>query len=249
MIMIDKELLKLVMLSANGKDDIEKGTIGHGGYGFVLRDQDFFKEFSEEIFNYDFYRIGVEIGDQHSLSKDMKNGKFEMDQLEYYSLINALMIGSLKTLLPNIKFLDANDSDILLTVWVIIKTPEGKIFPVIYHYDRYRMAFGNLGSREEFCKKYPLICNYDPKNLSEEERFKLADAFEFALRKIHPTDYRTIYPGHDYSFYIEVNDGNPLFLRENWDDKGIIEIFRKKNQNGILIGGKAIKGDLKGYFN
>jgi len=214
--MNDKEILQLVILAAEGKDDIRKGAIGYGGYGFIFRDEDFFKDFSKEIFR---YRAFVEVGDENCLRKDRKEGKFDIDKIDSYYLINALMIGSLKTLLPSLKFMEAEYSDILFVVWVIIRTPKGKIFSAIYHYDRYRMALGNLRSREKFCEKYPYICNYDPKNLSREEKYELADAFENALKKVPLTDYRTIYPGHDYAFHIGVNNKVPLFEIVDWDDE------------------------------
>ncbi len=180
-----------------------------------LRDKDFFENFSKEIFK---YRAFKEVGDLHNEYKDNKRGIFTIDKIDYYYKINALMIGSLKTLVPSLKFMKAEYSDILFVVWVIIRTPKGKIFPAIYHYDKYRMALGNLISRESFCQKYPYLCNCDPKNLSKEEKYELADAFENALKKIPLTDYRTIYSGHDYSYHIGVNNKIPLFEVVSWDE-------------------------------
>lgn len=224
---VDKGILKLVTLAAKGKDNIKKGAIGYGGYGFVFRDKDFFEDISEEIF---YYQAFVEVGEEHCEDRDRKEGKFKIDKLEYYTLINALMIGSLKTLLPSLKFLDARLSDVLFVVWVIVKTPKGKVFPAIYHFDKNRMALGDLssGGMQIFSQKYPFICNYNLKDHSKEERYELAERFEKSLGKVPPTDYRTIYPGHDYRWHIEVNKGTRLFKQVNWEVNNFLNILRKK---------------------
>ena len=55
------------------------------------------------------------------------------------------------------------------------------------------------------------IYNDNPKSLSQEVRFELAEAFVNALRKAPVTDYKTIYPGHDQPFHIGVTNGKPFF--------------------------------------
>ncbi|TFG19489.1 MAG: hypothetical protein EU529_16260 [Promethearchaeota archaeon] len=194
------EILDLLSQASRGKDNIERGAVGHKGYSFVIRNVDNFREIYVP-FSYQTYEL---VGDMHNEIKDRKEGKFILDNLYRYFEINALLIGSLKTILPSLKFWDAKESDILFEVVLIIKTPEGKIFPLIYYYDRYRMALGT-------CKVNLEIFNFDPRSLSQEERFDLAEVFENALKKVPLSDYKTIYPGHDEPWHIGVINGRPFF--------------------------------------
>jgi len=207
-----KEVLKLVNLAAEGKDYIEMGSVGYGGYGFVFRDLDFFEHFPGEL---NRYRPIVNVGDQPIEKIIRSQGECDRDEFYYYYYLKVLMIGSLKTLLPSLEFKDAKKSDILFEVWVIIKTPQGKIFPLIYHYDRYRMALGISPTYSDVTwllpRNYRDIFNVNPNDLTREERATLAETFENALKKVPTSDYRTIYPGHDYSSHIEINNGVPLF--------------------------------------
>jgi len=60
--------------------------------------------------------------------------------------------------------------------------------------------------------KYRDIFNLDPNDLTRQERVTLAETFVNALKKVPTTNYRTIYPGHDYSSHIEINNGVPLLV-------------------------------------
>lgn len=197
------EILDLLSQASKGIDNIERGTIGYEGYSFVIRNVDDFREIYEP-FRYQTYEL---VGDMHNIAKDKREGKFDFRGLYRYDEINALLIGSLKTILPSLKFWDVKESDTLFEAFLIVKTPEGKLFPLIYYYDRYRMALGTC----EINSVNSEIFNFDPRKLSQEERFNLAEAFENALRKVPLTDYKTIYPGHDEPWHIGVINGKPFF--------------------------------------
>ncbi|MFX1445531.1 MAG: hypothetical protein ACFFHV_19105 [Promethearchaeota archaeon] len=236
--MNSSEILKLLELATNGKDNIEQGAIGYRGYGFVFRDHNFIEELGNGFI---FYNYFVGVGGSYLMRKGLREEKekFGEDIFYYYDLIDALMIGSLKTLLPSLKFMDAEYSDTLFNIWVIIRTPQQKIFPVIYHFDRNRMGLGDLYWEEMriYSQAYPLMCNSSLKEFTKDERDELADAFCNALKKVPTTDFRTIYPGHDEWFLIEINNGIPLFEEYNSDEE-YLEWKRKMKPFGDIEWGK-----------
>ena len=67
----------------------------------------------------------------------------------------------------------------------------------------------------------------------------MAEAFENALKKVPLTDYRAVYPGHDYRFHIEVNNGIPLFEEYDWDgNENFLNIARKRKPKWNFKWGK-----------
>jgi len=122
------EIMDLLSQASKGKDKIERGAVGYEGYSFVIRNIDDFREIYVPL-SCQTYEL---VGDMHNLIKDKREGKFDFKTLYRYDEINALLIGSLKTILPSLRFWDAKESDILFEVVVIVKTPEGKIFPLTW---------------------------------------------------------------------------------------------------------------------
>ncbi len=129
---IFNEIILLVSQTAEGKDEIDKGSAGFAGYGFVFRSFDdvdsFFPRGDSKVCS-----IGALRGSYERFSNAVESGiKIKsFDEINNYDGIYDLYFaGSLKTLIPTLEF---GGYEQFYRVWMFVKTPDGKMFPATFY--------------------------------------------------------------------------------------------------------------------
>jgi len=211
--MLFKKILQLTEDPADGKFNIKEGAIGSNGYGFVFRDENFMSNYLQVSYSSKFHCLGSMRRFANRYEKEgtftLSNGSLE-DTEEY----DMKLIGAVKTLVPTIK---TGGAEWLFGVWLFTVTPNGLRFPMNLYYGPTRLGLGgwdyegkksllkNLKNITE-PKDYPLelqkIVNYNPFELSRNDKEELAEALELALRQVPISDF--------YGFY--ANDNGYLIM-------------------------------------
>jgi len=231
------KLVSLVSKASNGKDDFEKGAVGSNGYGFV------FIDLNSEI-PYVTFKGSSKLfsaGSQRDALKNYKkSGIYTMD-LES----DLLLIGSVKTLVPALKL---GGYEELFDVWVLVKTPEGRMFPIRFYYGQSGLSIGGWKLRKNyidtytgekvFPKDFEEIINFNPSNFTDFDRNLFLDALEFALKKVPISDFWGIYRHDIGATFMGVVEGEP---RVRDSDKFRDRAFDKDRDRTFPIAGKDIK--------
>ena len=192
-----EELLDIVSEAADGKDDIEKAAVGFQGYGFIFRDP----------FNSNELFITVKssgkfcaVGSDREFIKDYLKDKIKSAEqfLSYDTNYDILLAGSLKTLLPSLKF---GGDEILFFVWMFVKTPDDQRFPATFYYGPSGAALGGWHSedyekKDIFPENFSKLINFSPFDFTEDQLDALVEALECALRKVPVSDFYGVYQ-HD----------------------------------------------------
>jgi len=225
-----KELLDLLFQAAQGNDLKQDAAIGFNKYGFVFRDiypsksPYITSNLSSKVCGLGAFRELVERWED----KNYKIRKLD-DLLLYDDKEDLLYAGSLKTLLPTLEF---GGDEILFKTWVLIKTPDNKVFPAMFYYGPSGTSLGGWKSwryDKVFPKDFRSIINYSPFDLSNEELEALIEALECALRKIPTTDFYGIYQHDDGYALMGIKRGRPFIvdLGYSYDDQVIKEMMTK----------------------
>ena len=218
-----ERLLNLVSHAAEGKDNIEKGAVGFAGYGFVFRDP--FRSrvpFITVQGSSKFCSVGL------LLKRNLFQQNFDKNNIkEIYKYIeeenhyDLLLAGSLKTLIPTLKF---GGDERLYFSWVFVRTPEGKQFPATYYYAQSGASMGgwksykNSSGKAIFPKEFESIINFSPFEFGEEglkdlEGLKaLVQALEHALSKVHLSNFHGVYKHEFGQTLMGVRDGIPFSM-------------------------------------
>ncbi|HEC38964.1 hypothetical protein LCGC14_1647800 [marine sediment metagenome] len=207
------ELLTLVSDTANGQDNLDKAAIGFSNYGFVFKDE---KKTKESYVITSYSSKFADVGSYHGITeKALKLDEINiLDELvRYDEKYDCLFAGSLKTLLPSLEF---GGDEILFYVWVFVKTPEGKQFPMTFYFGPSGTSLGGLGMKEYkdyFPKVFTQIINWSPFDFSKDGIEGLIEALEYALKKTPVSDFYAVYK-HDFgNALMDVREGNP-FIKE-----------------------------------
>lgn len=211
-IMSFSELLTLVSDAANGQDNLDKAAIGFSDYGFVFRDEKNSKEsYAISGHSSKFADAGAYYGITEKAPK-----LDEIDTLDelvrYDEKYDCLLAGSLKTLLPS---LELGGDEILFYVWVFVKTPDGKQFPMTFYFGPSGTSLG--GWRMERYKHFlpndfTQIINWSPFNFSKDETESLVEALGCALKKVIVSDFHCIYKHDDGNTLMGVREGIPFII-------------------------------------
>ena len=122
----------------------------------------------------------------------MKDFKRDIDVVEDISVYNEYydlsLIGSIKTLVPTLKF--GGNYEHLFEVWMFVKTPNHKQFPATIYYGTSGLSIGGwdpdfahrLTNDDRYLSIFPeeikSEINFTPHNLSRDEKEALAEAIE-----------------------------------------------------------------------
>lgn len=172
------------------------------------------------------------VGTMRKFTRALQNKRISSLLFEYSDISNDLLcIGAIKTLVPSLEF---SSDDFLFDVWMLVKTPEGEIFPATFYYSKSRLAIGGwnpnsvmsfTGKSNSFPKELEEYINFNPFKLNEEEKDSLASAIETALEKVPVSDFEVIFRD-DYGDYLMViKDGDPFYRRIREDEYWPIEII------------------------
>lgn len=214
-------LVQFASNAAEGMNNFNEGAVGSNGFGFVFRDvnyEDIGLEFTSKVCN---------IGTMREFFEEFQN-KEDPDIFQVYSDIRSdlLLIGAVKTLVPSIQL--ALD-DLLFIVWMVVKTPDNRIFPATMYYGKTRLATGgwrrNKLSKEVGFSKYKEYFNFNPFDFTIEEQSSYAEALESALQKVPISDFEVVYRDEYGEQVMVVNDGIPNFRRISDEEYWPIEIL------------------------
>lgn len=225
-----KDLLDLAVRVAGGKDDLEKAAIGFYGYGFLFRD---IKNSNDSYVTIHHSAKVCEMGAYRYLLKrwfSMHDRIHDLDDLLLYDeKYDCLYGGSLKTLLPTLKF---GGDETLFSVWMFVRTPDGKQFPATFYFGPSGTSLGGwrLEKYESvFPKGFLSITNYSPFDLSKDEREDLIEALECALKKVPMSDFYGVYHHDLGNALMGVRVGVPFIIELGYDyDEADIMFYLKE---------------------
>ncbi|MFX1488681.1 MAG: hypothetical protein ACFFBI_06000 [Promethearchaeota archaeon] len=186
--MKSKDLLLVLCRVSNGEKCFREGAIGSNGYGFLF--SNYLELQNPEpgdssfcLFN--LYRESGRKWDKKSLIEEQKNDIY--------------VAGCVKTLVPTLEF---GGDELLFESWVLIRTPNGKLFPAIFYYGQSGLALGGWRSYRDnfgnalFSRNIDSIINFSPFDFNDEDLKPLVSALEGALKIVPPSDFYGVYK-HD----------------------------------------------------
>ena len=199
-----QEIFTLVNDASCGVDNIQDGAIGSSGYGFLFMNEDSLPECVRFCGGGRLYPLGsmkdFAIEYEKHVIKDFSN--FSGDELFYQDI---KIIGSVKTLVPDARFGDPDNQDIMFEVWLFVRTPDKRTFPARIYYGPTRLAIGKWNFYRVCDSKaaieFESLFNYDPSKFSLIEKQELAIAIELALMKVPVSDFLGIL-NHDCGYRV-----------------------------------------------
>ena len=150
----------------------------------------------------------------------MISGKIKnLDELLRYNRENDLiLLGSLKTLVPELEF---GGDEIFFNVWLFIITPDNEKFPATFYYGPSGMALGGWESKDYqnksiFPLEFRVNINSSIFDIKGDKKEDLIEAFESALKKVPISDFFGIYK-HDLGYALMmVKTGTPFMIELGW---------------------------------
>lgn len=237
-------LVQFALDAAEGVNNFNEGAVGSNGFGFVFRDvdnEDIGLEYTSKVCN---------IGTMREFFEEFRNEE-NPDIFQVYSDISSdlLLIGAVKALVPSLQF--ALD-DLLFIVWMVVKTPDNKIFPATLYYGKTRLATGGW-SRNRLSKvvgfsKYKEYFNFNPFDFTIEEQSSYAEALESALQKVPISEVDVVYRDEYGEYVMVVRDGIPYSRMISDEEYWPIEIlgngsWRYYDRFEDLIGTRLTQAD------
>ena len=250
------KLLTLISEAAEGKDIFKEGAVGSNGYGFLFKDLNSnipcvtFRG-SSKVFGAGSHRDFI---DNYRKSRKLKRETHGFDDL--YTInreYDLLLAGSVKTLVPTLKF---GGYEKLFDVWMFVKIPENKMFPARFYYGQSGLSIGGWGRKDPHTERYfdsytretvfpedfEELINFSPFDFNKFEKNMFLDALEFALKKVPVSDFWGIYQ-HDLGYTsMGVVEGEPRFreLSESMAKR----LMRDVDNTVYLPGGRTLKWDF-----
>jgi len=209
-----KELLKLLEDSAEDKVNYEEKVLHFQGHNFVFRDRwlESRKSYVKSLYSSKFSSAGV-------WRKVIKESMENLDKIRSLDELNLedtkldfLFGGSLKTLLPTLKF---GGYETLFAVWMFVETPEGYIFPATFYYGQSGTSVGGWRldeTKDVFPPEFYSIINFSPFNFSPDELDAFIEALELSLKMVPVADYYGIFQGDNGYTLMGVKDNRPYLM-------------------------------------
>ncbi len=223
-----RELLKLLENTTEEKVDYKGQVIHFQGYSFLFRDRWLKdrKPYVTGLHSSKFSSVGywrrIIRGTIENLDKikSLNDLNLEDTKLDY------IFGGSLKTLLPTLKF---GGDETLFKVWMFVKTPEGYLFPATFYYGKSGTSVGGWRmdrAKDVFPPAFYSIINFSPFNFKPNELDAFIEALELSLKMVPVSDYYGIYYGENGYTLMGAKDNKPLFMELGWSyDKRKIEEY------------------------
>lgn len=215
-----RRLFQLVSEAANGKDNLHEGCVGCYGYGFVFRDIDYITKHIDLSYSGGVCRVAT----SKRILKDWEDDNMNefSDFLRHSRNEDILLAGAVKTLEPTLKF--GGGYEHLFEVWMFVKTPDDRTFPATFYYGQSRLVIGGWDSKTaalwitkkkyipHFPKGLNAIINFNPHDLTQDEKEALAEALELALRKVPVSDFYGVFQ-HDFgNLLMGIKNGRPIMV-------------------------------------
>lgn len=154
--------------------------------------------------------------------KSLNDLNLEDTKLDY------LFGGSLKTLVPSLKF---GGYETLFSVWMLIRTPRKQIFPATFYYGQSGTSLGGWRldrAKDVFPSAFFSLINFSPFNFKPDELDAFIEALELGLKMVPVSDYFGIFQGdHGYTL-MGAKDNKPIFMElgSSYDKHKIKEYVR-----------------------
>ena len=213
-----KKLLELMDNTTEDGVDIDKKVIHFQGYTFIFRDHDFklresyvVIKFSSKVTSAGFWRKIIK-SSMKNLQEVKSINDINLEDTKYDLCYGA----SLKTFFPALRF---GGDDLLFFVWMLVRTPEGYIFPATFYYGPSGTSIGGwllYKAEKVFPPEFFSIINYSPFNLPNDQIDAFVEALELSLKIVPVTDYYgVVHSDHGYTI-MGVKDGSPYLKDLGW---------------------------------
>ena len=135
-----EQLIEIATKTAKGKDNFEEGAVGSNGYGFVFKDPNSKIKYITDIYSHKYCEAG-------SMRAVVKNWEKFKDFRALKELSNGiwddlLLVGSLKSLVPNLQFGGFS----LFDAWMFVRTPKRRMFPATFYWAQSGLSIGGWTS-------------------------------------------------------------------------------------------------------
>jgi len=220
-----KDLIRILPKCAQGKGLVETAAVSFCDYWFVFNDISF-SVAPYLTFNLSSKVCGV--GAFRDLVKNLEDENYRFyDSLCYDDEEDLFFAGSLKTLLPTLKF---GGDEVLFKAWMLVKTPDNKIFPATFYYGPSGTSLGGWRSwkyGKVFSEGFTSVINSSPFDFSKVELDALVEALELALGQVPTTDFYGIYQCDDGFFMMGLKNRNPFIvnLGYSYEDDAIKNVL------------------------
>ena len=238
------QILDLLFQVAEGQDYIEEGAVGFAGYSFIFFNQ------NHEVFKTHFSRfsskvccIGALRGSYEKLKRSVlgyEKMHSPRDLLNYDIKYDLLLAGSLKTLVPSLRF---GGYETFYRAALFAKTPDNKLIPAMFYWGVTGTSLGSwrLEDLKELNIKLgnillPSIIITSPFDFSKEEEDGFIEALTCALDKVPVSDFQGIFDDREGISKMGVQSGNPFITqiddRTYWydEDTDILKKIKKPSK-------------------
>ncbi len=215
-----QKIASLVASAANGVDNIQEGAVGSNGYGFLFIDKEVLLKVLPNGIKYCGGGRIYPLGSMKDFAIDLET--HEKVDLNYYFSDeeghhqDIELISRLKTVAPDMRFTDPREVDSMFSIFVFVRSPEGKMFPARLYYGPTRLALGRWDFKRidnsKPAMEFEELVNFYPSKLLIEEKRELVIALELALMKLHKSEFMGILC-HDFGYRVfrRNNDGGYAF--------------------------------------
>jgi len=212
-----KDLLKLVNQAASGKTNLKKSSIGFNGYGFVFRDYKSMEAYVSRVGSSKLCSLGTYRQVYGKIEKCGLREFFEDDMGR-----DLFFAGALRTLIPS---LELGGTETLFDVWVFAKTPNNKLFPVIFYYGQSGASIGAWNpdiiidnfdimlNQRIFPDEFRSVINFSPFSFSESELELFINALICALDQVPISDFNTFFYNDSGELQLGIRSGEPFIVR------------------------------------
>ena len=218
-----KGLMKLVSQATCNKDDFGNGLICCNGYGFVFKQYGSKERYITSIGSSKLCSLGA----YKNLYKKFKNIRRihtieDLNHLsEYNRKYDLFFAGAIMTLFPS---LELGSEETLFDVWVFVKTPNNKFFPITFYYGPSGASIGAWNSvfiknnydiilnQTIFPNEFLSVINFSPFDFSKIELNLFIEAFLCAISKIPISDFDAYYRSDSVNFQVGIRLGEPYII-------------------------------------